>query len=239
MTGTISFVAPHAWASLKRNTINCSPKLNCMKYIPALRFEWLTPLYDPVMLLMRESTFKRSLVEQANIKNGYRILDLGCGTATLTILIKKAYPGAEVTGLDGDPKILEIAKTKVAKAGLDISLDRGMSFELPYPDRSFDRVVSSLVFHHLTREDKIRTSKEIFRVLSPGGELHVADFGKPHNALMYLISLVFRHLEEAGDNIRGLLPGMFLEAGFDRVEETDRYSTVFGTLSLYRAGKTL
>lgn len=213
--------------------------MNNRKYIPALNSGWLTPLYDPVMLLMRESTFKRALVGQANIKNGYRVLDLGCGTATLTILIKKAYPGAEVTGLDGDPKILEKARTKVAKAGLGISLDTGMSFELPYPDRSFDRVVSSLVFHHLTMENKARTFKEIFRVLRSGGELHVADFGKPHNALMYLISLVFRHLEEAGDNIRGLLPGMFRKAGFDLVEETARYSTVFGTLSLYRARKAL
>ncbi|VVB94934.1 Ubiquinone/menaquinone biosynthesis C-methyltransferase UbiE [uncultured archaeon] len=139
--------------------------MNYRKYIPALTFEWLTPLYDPVMLFMRESTFKRTLVEQADIKNGYRVLDLGCGTATLTILIKKAYPGAEVTGLDGDPKILSIARAKVAQAGLDISLDTGMSFELPYPDRSFDRVFSSL-FHHLTREDKARTFKEIFRVQS-------------------------------------------------------------------------
>ncbi|MDD5472651.1 MAG: methyltransferase domain-containing protein [Candidatus Methanoperedens sp.] len=209
-----------------------------MKYIPALSFEWLTPLYDPVMLFMRESTFKRSLVEQANIKNDYRVVDIGCGTATLTILIKKTYPGAEVTGLDGDPKILEIARTKVARAGLDISLDTGMAFELPYPDGSFDRVVSSLVFHHLTREDKARTFKEIFRVLRHGGELHVADFGKPHNALMYFISLIFRHLEEAGDNIRGLLPEMFRKAGFDLVEETDRYTTLFGTLSLYRARKS-
>ncbi|MCZ7385536.1 MAG: methyltransferase domain-containing protein [Candidatus Methanoperedens sp.] len=213
--------------------------MNYRKYIPALSFEWLTPLYDPVMLLMRESTFKRSLVEKAKIKNGYRVLDIGCGTATLTILIKKTYPGAEVTGLDGDPKILGIAREKVKKAGFDIALDPGMSFELPYPDSTFDRVVSSLVFHHLTREDKARTFKEIFRVLSPGGELHVADFGKPHNALMYLISLVFRHLEEAGDNINGLLPEMFKNAGFDRVEETGRFMTPFGTLSLYRAHKGL
>ncbi|MCZ7399209.1 MAG: methyltransferase domain-containing protein [Candidatus Methanoperedens sp.] len=210
-----------------------------MKYIPALNLGWLTPLYDPVMLLMRESTFKRTLVEQANIKNGYRVLDIGCGTATLTILIKKAYPGAEVTGLDGDPKILEIAKAKVEKAGLDIALDPGMSFELPYPDHSFDRVFSSLVFHHLTRENKARTFKEIFRVLRSGGELHVADFGKPHNALMYLISLIFRHLEETRDNINGLLPEMFQNAGFERVEETDRFMTPFGTLSLYRARKAL
>lgn len=211
---------------------------NFNKYIPALSYEWFTPFYDPLMqLFMRESTFKRCLVEQAGIGKGSRLLDIGCGTATLTILIKKIHPEADVTGLDGDPEILQMARKKVTKASLDIKLDLGLSFELPYPDRSFDRVVSSLVFHHLTRENKARTFKEIFRILSPGGELHVADFGKPHNALMYLISLVFRHLEETRDNINGLLPGMFRKVGFEPVEETARFMTLFGTLSLYRARK--
>ncbi|CAG1008724.1 MAG: methyltransferase domain-containing protein [Candidatus Methanoperedens sp.] len=129
------------------------------------------------------------------------------------------------------PEILQMARKKVTKASLDIKLDLGLSFELPYPDRSFDRVFSSLVFHHLT------TFKEIFRVLSPVGELHVADFGKLQNALMYLISLVFRHLEETRDNINGLLPEMFRKVGFEQVEETARFMTLFGTLSLYRAKK--
>ncbi len=165
------------------------------------------------------------------------MLDLGCGTATLTILIKKAQPEAEVIGLDSDLKILEIARSKVAKEGLSIALDQGMSSELPYYDNSFDRVVSSLVFHHLTRENKVRTFKEIFRIIRSGGELHVADFGKPHNALMYLISLFVRHFEETSDNIKGLLPEMFRKAGFADVQETAQYMTVNGTLSLYRARK--
>lgn len=208
------------------------------KYIPALSYEWFTPFYDPLMqLFMRESTFKLCLVEQARIEKGYHLLDIGCGTATLTILIKKVHPDADVIGLDGDPEILKMAKTKINRAGLDIELDEGLSFELPYPDNSYDRVVSSLVFHHLNRENKIRTIKEIFRVLSPGGELHVADFGKPHNTLMYLISLVFQHLEETRDNINGILPDMFQKAGFEQVEETARFMTVFGTVSLYRAKK--
>ena len=211
---------------------------NSNKYIPALGYERFTPFYDQLMqLFMRESTFKRRLVEQAGIERSSRVLDIGCGTATLTILIKKVHPEAVVTGLDGDPEILQIARKKVTKAGLDIKLDQGMSFELPYPDRSFDRVVSSLVFHHLNRENKVRTFEEIFRVLKPGGELHAADFGKPQNALMYLISLVFRHLEETKENIDGLLPGMFQEAGFEEAEETARFMTVFGTLSLYRSRK--
>jgi ubiquinone/menaquinone biosynthesis C-methylase UbiE len=77
---------------------------------------------------------------------------------------------------------------------------------------SLDRVVSSMVFHHLNRENKVRALKEIFRVLRPGGELHIADFGKPHKALMYLI-LFSRHFEETSDNIKGLLPEMFRQAG--------------------------
>ena len=208
-------------------------------YIPALKYGWLTSLYDPLQRwVVRESTFKQHLVEQAPIEKGQRILDLGCGTATLTIIIKKTHPESEVAGLDGDPRILEIDRGKVAKTGFDITLNQGMAFDLPYADDSFDHVFSTLLFHHLTRENKIRTLKEVFRVLRPQGELHVVDFGKPQNTLMYLISLIVRRLqEETSDNIKGLLPEMFRNAGFEQVEETARYTTIFGTLSLYRARK--
>ncbi|HWR72505.1 MAG TPA: methyltransferase domain-containing protein [Nitrospirota bacterium] len=212
---------------------------NRAHYIPALTFDWLTSLYDPLTRwIMPEKTFKRCLVEQARIKKGHRVLDLGCGTATLTILIKKAQSGAEVIGIDGDRRILEIAGSKVKSSGLDISLHEGMAFDLPCRDEYFDRVFSSLVFHHLTRDDKSRTLREIHRVLRPGGELHVADFGKPQNVLMYVISLIIRHFEEVSDNVQGLLPEMFRKAGFEQVEATAHYMTIFGTLSLYRARKT-
>jgi ubiquinone/menaquinone biosynthesis C-methylase UbiE len=208
------------------------------KYVPALGHERLTPLYDPLLKwVMREETFKRALIKQANIGQGQRVLDLGCGTATLTILVKQAHPEAEVVGLDGDTQVLEIGRAKAAKAGVKIKLDHGMAFDLPYPDASFDRALSSLVFHHLSREDKQRALNETFRVLRPGGELHIVDFGKPHHAFAHVISWFTRRLERAADNIEGRLPEMMRKAGFEQVEEPSRFTTIFGTLSLYKARK--
>lgn len=212
---------------------------NRMDYIPALKHNWLTPLYDPLIHWF-ESAFKPQLVKQAKIASGHRVLDLGCGTATLTLLIKQTQPDAAVVGLDGDPNILEIAKAKAAKAGLLITLDQGMSFDLPYPDNSFDRVLSSLVFHHLTRENKIRTLKEVFRVLIPNGELHIADWGKAQNALMRMAFLPVQMLDgfrTTADNVKGLLPGLLSTAGFDDIQQTVHYSTLLGTLTLLQARK--
>lgn len=211
---------------------------NKIRYIPALSYRWLTPAYDLLMrCLMPESSFKRRLIEEAQIEKGHRVLDLGCGTATLTILIKQAHPETEVIGLDNDPGILEIASSKVLQARLTIRLDRGTAIALPYADGSFDRVLSSLVFHHLAREDKMRALEEIFRILRPGGELHLVDFGKPQNFFMYLISLVVRWAEETSDNVKGLLPQMIENAGFVQTEEWAQFMTVFGTFSLLRAKK--
>lgn len=147
------------------------------KYIPALRLRWLTPLYDPLLeRVMREETFKRCLIEQAHIGSGQHVLDLGCGTGTLTVLIKMLHPAAEVVGGDGDSTVLDVARAKAKRAGINIKWAYGMAFELPYPDQSFDRVLSSLMLHHLTSGNKRRTFRQVFRVLRPGGELHIADF---------------------------------------------------------------
>lgn len=215
---------------------------NRHEYIPALKYDWLTPLYDPLIRwTLRESTFKRHLVKQAGIKKGHRVLDLGCGTGTLALLIKSHHPKADVFGLDADPKVLAVARAKAARAGLNVRLDHGMAFELPYSHGSFDRVISSLMFHHLTRENKERTLREVFRVLRPKGELHVADWGKAQNCPMRVAFLLVQMLdgfETTADNISGLLPELFRMAGFMEVEESARYMTIVGTLSLYRARKS-
>lgn len=208
-------------------------------YLHALRFRALTRLYDPVVrLTSREERFKELLVEQAAPAAGQRVLDLGCGTGTLAIKVKRRAPGADVVGLDADPSMLAQARRKAEEAGVELELTEGFSTELPYEDASFDRVLSTLFFHHLDPEPKRRTAREIARVLRPGGELHVADWGKPSDPAMAIAFLGIRLLdgfENTADNVHGELPRIFEEAGLERAEQTDRLRTVLGTLSLYRA----
>ena len=128
------------------------------KYVYALRFGWLTGLYDPLMRwTLREARFKRDLLRNARIAAGDRVLDLGCGTATLTLMAKLTQPRATLFGLDGDPRILEIARDKARRLGVEVPLHQGFSTEMPFPNGFFDRVLSSLFFHHLTQESKQRT----------------------------------------------------------------------------------
>lgn len=206
------------------------------RYIPALSFKWLTPLYDPLLKwVMREETFKSRLIQQANIQPVMKVLDLGCGTGTLTLMLKRAYPEASVTGMDGDPQVLDIAGEK--SRGMDIQWDEGLAFSLPYPASSFDRVVTSLVIHHLTTDDKRRAFKEIYRVLKPQGELHVLDFGAPHSLVAQFITKYMRRLEEAADNFDGFIPRFIAKAGFGEVRETEHFTSIFGPLSLWRSVK--
>lgn len=211
-------------------------------FIPALRYSGLTWFYDTVLnFTLRESTFKTQLVEQAHLEAGQCILDVGCGTATLTLLIKKLHPAVEVVGLDGDAQALAIARSKIAQSGLSIALDEGLSYDLPYADQSFDAVFSSLLFHHLTRENKGRTLQEVYRVLKPNGKLHVADWGKPHDSFMrglFLFVQLLDGFETTADNVAGLLPSMFGQVGFVGVSEPARFRTVFGSLCLYSAQKS-
>lgn len=148
-------------------------------FIPALRYDALTGLYDRVVgLTMPEKKFKQSLIQQAAIGPHVRVLDFGCGTGTLTLLIKESCPDALVSGVDVDPKVLAIAQEKIKGQQLSIGLTQYDGKRLPYPDGSFDRVLSSLVFHHLTSQQKQAALQEIHRILVPGGEIHIADWGK-------------------------------------------------------------
>ena len=208
-------------------------------YVPALTYDRLTALYDPVIRVgTRERLFKAKLLEQAALAPGMRVLDLGCGTGTLAVWAKQQHPEVEVVGLDGDPEVLERGRRKARAAGVEVKLDEGLSFDLPYEDGSFDRVLSSLFFHHLKRDAKETTAREVGRVLRPGGELHVADFGRPPDPAMWALSRVIRYfdgVEVTQDNHAGRLPEVFEAGGLRAARERDRLRTAFGSISFYSA----
>jgi ubiquinone/menaquinone biosynthesis C-methylase UbiE len=206
------------------------------RYLPALRFTWLTPLYDPVLKwLMREDVFKTRMVAQLALRPGMSLLDLGCGTGTLAIMIKAAHPAVEVTGLDGDPAVLAIAGKKALMAGVTLSLDRGVASNLPYPAGSFDRVVSTLVLHHLSLPDKRLALAEARRVLKPGGELHILDFDRPRNWYSKVLAPIMRRFEETTELLDGQLPDMLVAAGFASSEAVERFLTAFGEVASWKA----
>src|SRR4051794_29768393 len=152
------------------------------QFIPALRFEALTRLYDPVVAITsRERGFKERLLEHARVKDGESVLDLACGTGTLAIDVKTGSPKAKVSAIDADPSILGRARRKAKEVGVKIEFREGLSNELPYADRSFDVVLSTLFFHHLTDEAKADTAEEIRRVRRLGGRGLIADWGRPQD----------------------------------------------------------
>src|SRR5712692_8584902 len=106
-------------------------------YLPAAGRDSFLPVYDLMTKLMGADQARRGLLDQAQIRPGHRILDIGCGTGSLLIQLKRLYPGTDVVGLDPDPKAFARARRKAAPAPVRIPLDQGFGDELPYPDASF------------------------------------------------------------------------------------------------------
>ena len=210
-------------------------------FIPALRYNWLTKLYDPIVRnTMPEEKFKQALITQANISENAQVLDFGCGSLTLSLIAKKRQPSAYIHAVDVDEKILKIAAEKQAQSGEEIFIQRYQGRVLPYRSNSFDRVISSLVFHHLDREQKINSFYEILGVLKPGGELHIADWGMAKSALMRIAFYSIQFLdgfETTTDNVKGLLPKFLSQAGFQEVQVVQEFQSIFGTIALYKAIK--
>ena len=213
------------------------------EYTPGAGFHWLTPLYDPIVAITcRETAVKGLLLEVAGLESGLRVLDLGCGTGSLSLRVKAACPGAQVIGVDADPRMLRAAAKKARRRELDVPFTHGFAQSLPFADGAFDRVVTSLFLHHLSPDAKAVALREAARVLAPGGELHLADWGRPAGPLMRLLFLGVRLLdgfENTAAHAGGRLPSLLEESGFVYVRLRARFNTVCGTLEVLSAGKAI
>ena len=208
------------------------------EFLPAAGRDVFLPLYDPLVSLMGGDRARQELIKQANIETNQRVLDVGCGTGTLVVLLKRKYATAQIVGLDPDPKALRRAQKKVRRAGVAVQLDEGFADELPYEAGTFDRVLSSFMFHHLEQQDREKMLREVLRVLKPGGSFHLLDFaGGEDRAHRRWGRLVNSHALLKDNSHERILQQMN-RAGFANAEKVREGSMLFGLLptAYYRAG---
>lgn len=207
-----------------------------VKFVPALRFNFLTGIYDFVFrVTMPEKQFRNDLVDRLPNDETAEVLEFGTGTASNSILAKQKYPQLNVTGVDVDEKILAMARKKVDQFSNPVSLVLYDGQHLPFPDNSFDVVFSSLVFHHLTPDHKKNAFAEINRVLKPDGKFVYADWGKPvglYNTLSFSVMGLFDGPLNTRDHRTGYYHTIIVNAGFEKPAIIKKYKTVFGTLEL-------
>ena len=209
------------------------------RYVPAAGRRGLTRLYDTVLATtMRESLWRPQLVARIadSLPPSGRVVDLGAGTGTLAIALATARPDAHVVAVDGDHEVLRLAQ---AKRGAErVNWQIGLAGELELGEDSADAVVMSLLLHHLGRPGKLRALTDAHRVLRRGGDLHVADWGRPQDPLMrsaFGVLQLIDGLDGTRDHAAGRLPDLIAASGFTEASRSLRLRTSWGTLELLHA----
>jgi len=209
------------------------------RYIPAAGRPAFTGFYDSISdLTMRESHWHPPLADSVieDLSEGSRIADIGTGTGRLSIELANRRPDVNVIAIDGDSEALAIASSKPGAEAVEWR--SGLADDLPLEDDSVERVVMTLLLHHLGPRTKAAALREAHRVLIPGGRLHVGDWGRPNGALAgagFLALQLLDGFENTNDHKAGRLPGIIARAGFGEPVLETRISTLFGTVEVLRA----
>ncbi len=135
--------------------------------------------YDLIMFFLtlgREKKLRRMTLDLAQIKPGEKVLEIGCGTGTLTMAAKeRAGTAGEAKGIDIAPEMVHAASRKAARKEINASFQVGSIEKIPFPDNRFDKVLCSFMIFHMPEDVRLKGLKEIYRVLKPGGRLFILD----------------------------------------------------------------
>ena len=209
------------------------------RYVPAAGRRAFTGAYDAVLATtMRERRWRPALVDHTlrDLPAGAAVVDVGAGTGTLAIALATTRPDVTVMAIDGDPDAQALARRKPGADRVDWRA--GLAQSLPLPDASADRVVMSLLLHHLAPDAKRTALREAHRILRPGGQLHIADWGSPGDPLMRAAFLALQLIDGfAGtrDHAAGRLPSLIAQSGLIDVTIHTRRRTAWGHLELLSA----
>jgi ubiquinone/menaquinone biosynthesis C-methylase UbiE len=204
-------------------------------YLPAAGYRWSLPLYDPMVKLLGGDRARAMLLEQAAVRPGHRVLDIGCGTGSLLAMIKRKHPNVEVVGLDPDPRALARARRKGQRSSLSFQLDQGFADQLPYPDSAFYRVFSSFMFHHLEDADKATTLREVQRVLKPGASFHLMDFVKADSISAGRIARWLHSSPRLKNNSDERILNLMREAGLSDPRRVGGRALLIGDIAYFQA----
>jgi len=199
------------------------------EFIPAAGRDVFLPLYDPLVNLMGFNRARRDLVSGASIEPDQRILDIGCGTGTLLVNLKRQYASAQVVGLDPDPKALRRARMKAGRVPVSVQLDLGVADQLPYNKETFDHIFSSFMFHHLNELERENMLVEVLRVSKPGCLFHFVDF-IIDDASPGFFDRLFRSHAQMKANSEERILGLMGHIGFTNPVKVKEGNMLFGLL---------
>jgi ubiquinone/menaquinone biosynthesis C-methylase UbiE len=206
-------------------------------YLPAAGHDIFLPFYDVMTELIGANRVRRALLDRLTFAPGSKALDIGCGTGTFVVLLKRLHPQVQVTGLDPDCKALARACRKAERAGTEVELVQGFSQELRFADGAFDHVFSSFMFHHLDADLKQATLRDVRRVLKPGGRFHLLDFGGSDSGRYGFLARLFHSHSRLRDNAESRILNLLQAAGFEGVRRPGEHKVLlgFGRALLYEA----
>jgi ubiquinone/menaquinone biosynthesis C-methylase UbiE len=207
-------------------------------FVPAAPHLWT---YDVLSFLLAGTRrWRPALVAQVTPSPDDVIVDVGCGTGSQLRLVARTCSSATLIGIDPDAAILDRARIKLSGETPPVDLLAGYARDTAdlVRGRGVTKAMSSLMFHQVPLEEKRAGLAAIHEALTPGGTLHVADYGLQRTRKM---RRRFR-LVQKGDgfdvtepNAQGVLPELMTDVGFDKVDETHVFETVSGSISIYRA----
>ncbi len=186
--------------------------------------------YDFVVQLMtlgQAKWLRQTTIDQAQLRSGEAVLDVGCGTGELTLRAKQRVGAAgRVCGIDAAPQMIGVARRKAQRAGVEIDFRLEPIEAMTFPDQTFDVVLSSLMMHHLPDDLKPRALAEIKRVLKPGGRVLIADMKRPTDWLgrQLMRVLMHGHVQHGAQD----LPALLGAAGFTSIAMDEKRSRILG-----------
>ena len=194
------------------------------------QMEQMVNSYDSYMRKMtlgRERALREMTVNLAQVKPGDSVLEVGCGTGTLTLAAKRqAGPTGKVFGIDLIPGMIELSQRKATQANLDVTFQLGSIEEVPFSANQFDVVMCSFMIFHMSEMVRRKGIAEIYRVLKPQGRLLVLDLALPVQPLSRAIAkMLFGGMLQ--HDLRELLPLMEV-SGFADMEVAQARFRVLG-----------